>query len=172
MFFEISQNSQENTCARVSFLIKLQAWGLMGSDFNICYHKMFFNISGIIFDVMLFVQYIINLLSSVFLISYFLLAQTNCVVLNLSILAYTFLLILFFLRRYTNFHECLNPFRNFYGFLLCKVFEMLRFSQGGNICERMENYVTDSFYRICLLEAIINILYLVMKILYGDESLI
>ena len=26
MFFEISQNSQENTCARVSFLIKLQAW--------------------------------------------------------------------------------------------------------------------------------------------------
>ena len=27
MFLEISQNSQENTCARVSFLIKLQAWG-------------------------------------------------------------------------------------------------------------------------------------------------
>ena len=26
MFLEISQNSQENTCARVSFLIKLQAW--------------------------------------------------------------------------------------------------------------------------------------------------
>ena len=25
-FLEISQNSQENTCARVSFLIKLQAW--------------------------------------------------------------------------------------------------------------------------------------------------
>ena len=25
MFLEISQNSQENTCARVSFLIKLQA---------------------------------------------------------------------------------------------------------------------------------------------------
>ena len=25
---EISQNSQENTCARVYFLIKLQAWGL------------------------------------------------------------------------------------------------------------------------------------------------
>ena len=25
VFFEISQNSQENTCARVSFLIKLQA---------------------------------------------------------------------------------------------------------------------------------------------------
>ena len=28
MFLEISQNSQENTCARVSFLIKLQASGL------------------------------------------------------------------------------------------------------------------------------------------------
>ena len=26
-FLEIFQNSQENTCARVSFLIKLQAWG-------------------------------------------------------------------------------------------------------------------------------------------------
>ena len=28
MFLEISQNSQENTCVRVSFLIKLQASGL------------------------------------------------------------------------------------------------------------------------------------------------
>ena len=28
VFLEISQNSQEKTCARVSFLIKLQAWGL------------------------------------------------------------------------------------------------------------------------------------------------
>ena len=28
VFFEISQNSQENTCGRVSFSIKLQAWGL------------------------------------------------------------------------------------------------------------------------------------------------
>ena len=27
VFLEISQNSQENTCTRVSFLIKLQAWG-------------------------------------------------------------------------------------------------------------------------------------------------
>ena len=26
VFLEISQNSQENTCARVPFLIKLQAW--------------------------------------------------------------------------------------------------------------------------------------------------
>ena len=28
MFLEILQDSQENTCARVSFLKKLQAWGL------------------------------------------------------------------------------------------------------------------------------------------------
>ena len=28
VFLEISQNSQENTCARASFLIKLKAWGL------------------------------------------------------------------------------------------------------------------------------------------------
>ena len=27
LFLEISQNSQENSCARVSFLIKLQPWG-------------------------------------------------------------------------------------------------------------------------------------------------
>ena len=26
VFLEISQNSQENTCVRVSFLIKLQVW--------------------------------------------------------------------------------------------------------------------------------------------------
>ena len=28
VFLEISKNSQENTCARDSFLIKLQAWAL------------------------------------------------------------------------------------------------------------------------------------------------
>ena len=28
VFLEILQNSQENACARVTFLIKLQAWGL------------------------------------------------------------------------------------------------------------------------------------------------
>ena len=28
VFLEISQNSQENICARVSILIKVQAWGL------------------------------------------------------------------------------------------------------------------------------------------------
>ena len=28
VFLEISQNSQENTCARVSFLIKLRVWNL------------------------------------------------------------------------------------------------------------------------------------------------
>ena len=28
VFLKFSQNSQENTCANVSFLMKLQAWGL------------------------------------------------------------------------------------------------------------------------------------------------
>ena len=28
VLLEISQNSQESTCARISFLTKLQAWGL------------------------------------------------------------------------------------------------------------------------------------------------
>ena len=28
VFLEISKNSRENACARVSFLINLQAWGL------------------------------------------------------------------------------------------------------------------------------------------------
>ena len=32
VFLENSQNSQENTCTRVSFLIKLQAWGLVFSS--------------------------------------------------------------------------------------------------------------------------------------------
>ena len=31
-FLEISQNSQENTCANVSFLIKLQAWGFIKKE--------------------------------------------------------------------------------------------------------------------------------------------
>ena len=29
---EILQNSQENKCARVSFLIKLQAWGVLKKE--------------------------------------------------------------------------------------------------------------------------------------------
>ena len=45
-----------------------------------------------------------------FLISYLLLTQSNCVVLNLIILVYIFLLILFFVRRHTNFQERLNSF--------------------------------------------------------------
>ena len=39
VFLEISINSQENTCARVSFLIKLQAWGLKHSCFPVNFVK-------------------------------------------------------------------------------------------------------------------------------------
>ena len=34
MFLEISQNLQENTCVRVSFLIKLQALGTLFATLN------------------------------------------------------------------------------------------------------------------------------------------
>ena len=34
MFLEISQNSQKSTCARVYFLIKLQAWGWKAQSLN------------------------------------------------------------------------------------------------------------------------------------------
>ena len=40
VFLEVSQNSHENTCARVSFLIKLQDLGsppVAASDFMICF---------------------------------------------------------------------------------------------------------------------------------------
>ena len=42
VFFKISQNSQENTCARVSFLTKLQTWGSVcssKSSHQRCYRK-------------------------------------------------------------------------------------------------------------------------------------
>ena len=36
VFLEISKNSQENTCARVSILIKLQSWGLQLYEIRGC----------------------------------------------------------------------------------------------------------------------------------------
>ena len=42
LFLEISQNSQEKSCARVSFSIKLQAWGSYrtspGDCFSLCFN--------------------------------------------------------------------------------------------------------------------------------------
>ena len=69
---------------------------------------MFSNISvlnGIIFDVVLFVQLLLTFYLSflALLIWYFLLTQSNCVVLNLNSLAQIFLLILFFIKRRTDF---------------------------------------------------------------------
>ena len=62
-----------------------------------------------------------------FLISYFSLPQSNCVILNLKILPYIFLVILFIIRQYTNFQKCINSFMYFYGFLLRKILEILQF---------------------------------------------
>ena len=48
MFLEIWQNSQENICARVSFLIKLQTWIPLGDCFwqnvvfSLCEHSLFY----------------------------------------------------------------------------------------------------------------------------------
>ena len=79
-----------------------------------------------------------------FLIRYFLLTQSSCVVLILNFLIYIFLQILFTIRRYTNFQKCLN----FY------------------------NVGIASFYRICMLAATITMRLLFLDVLCGDESLI
>ena len=42
VFLEISQNSQESTCARVSFLITLLAWGLFSCEFYEISRNTFF----------------------------------------------------------------------------------------------------------------------------------
>ena len=43
VFLKISQNSEENICARVSFLIKLQTWGLtFSSEFWKIFKNIFF----------------------------------------------------------------------------------------------------------------------------------
>ena len=41
VFLEISQNSQENTCARVSILIKFQRTPLVAASFVVCSTKIF-----------------------------------------------------------------------------------------------------------------------------------
>ena len=121
------------------------------------------------------------LVSLTFLIRYFLLTQSNCVVLNLDILLYVILLIfyhflfiyLFFLiRRYTNFQKRFNSFMYFYGFLLRKILEILQFFQNAKTYEAMENAGIALFYRICVLASIITMRLLILEILSGDESLI
>ena len=137
---------------------------------------MFSNISvltGIIFDTILFVQIIIfHLVFLASLIRYFLLTQSNYVVLNLHIFQNIFLLILFFIRWYTNFQKHLNSFMYFYGFLLRKILETLQFFQYTKIYKSMEDVGIALFYRICVLAAIITMRLLILEILCGDESLI
>ena len=80
---------------------------------------------------------------------------------------YIFLLILFFIRRYTNFQK-----RLIYGFLLRKILEILQFLQYTKIYEAMESVSIASFYRFCMAAAIITMRLLILEILCGDESLI
>ena len=107
-----------------------------------------------------------------FLTRCFLLTQSNCVVLNLNMLRYIFVLILFFTRGYTNFQKPLNSFMYFYGFLLRKILEILQFFQYTKIYEAMENVGIALFYRICVIAAITTMRLLILEILCGDESLI
>ena len=108
----------------------------------------------------------------VFLISYFLLTQSTCVILNLKILAYILLRIHFLLRRFTNFQKRLNSFINFFSSSIPKILEMLQFFQYTKIHDRMENAGMASFYIFLLLAAIITTRLLILKMLLGDESLI
>ena len=107
-----------------------------------------------------------------FLTKCFLLTQSNCVVflpyiLPFYMLPYIFLLILFFIRRYTNFQKPL-----IYGILLRKILEILQFFQYTKIHEAMENVGFALFFRICVVAAIITMRLLILEILCGDESLI
>ena len=58
----------------------------------------------------------------------------------------------------------------FYGFLLCKILEILHFFQYTKIYEAMENVGIALFYRICVVAAIITMRLLILEILCGDES--
>ena len=108
----------------------------------------------------------------------FLLTRSNCVIfwtyiLPFYMLPYIFLLILFFIRRYTNFQKRLNSFMYFYGFLLRKILEILQFFQYTKIYEAMENLGIALFYRFYVVAAIIiTMRLLILEILCGDESLI
>ena len=98
-----------------------------------------------------------------FLTRCFLLTQSNCVVflpyiLPFYMLPYIFLLILFFIRRYTNFQK--------------RLIYSLQFFQYTKIYEAMENVGIALFYRICVVAAIITMRLLILEILCGDESLI
>ena len=60
----------------------------------------------------------------------------------------------------------------FYGFLLCKILEILQFFQYAKPYDGMENVGIASFYRICVLTATITMRLLSLDVLCGDECLI
>ena len=81
-------------------------------------------------------------------------------------LPYIFVLILFFIRRYTNLQK-----RLIYGFLLRKILEILQFFQYAKIYEEMENVGIALFYRFYVVAAIITMRLLILEIFCEDESL-
>ena len=95
------------------------------------------------------------------------LTQSNRVVflpyiLPFYMLPYVFLLILFFIKRFTNFQK-----RLIYGFL-----EILQFFQYTKIYEAIENVSIALFYRFCVVAALITMRLLILDVLCGDQSLI
>ena len=80
-----------------------------------------------------------------FLIRYFLITQSNGVVLNLNILLYIVLLFLFSIRWNANFQKRLNSYMYFYDFLLRKILEILQVFQYAKIYETKEN-VSIAFF--------------------------
>ena len=105
-----------------------------------------------------------------FLISYFLLTQANCAVSKLNILPCIFPLILKFMRQYTHFQEHLKSVMCFYGFLLCKILQILQCSQYTKIYKTIKNVGIVSFYRICLLAPKITMKLLNLTILCRGEN--
>ena len=77
-----------------------------------------------------------------------------------------------FYKTVSNFQKRLNSFMYFYGFLLRKILEILQYFQYTKTYEAMENVGIALFYRICVLAAIITMRLLILKIFFGDESLI
>ena len=107
-----------------------------------------------------------------FLTRCFLLTPSNCVIFSTYILPfymlpYVFILILFFIRRYTNFQK-----RLIFGFLLRRILEILQFFQYTKIYEAMQNVGIALFYRFCVVAVIITMRLLILEILCGDERLL
>ena len=126
---------------------------------------MFSNISiltGVIFDVELFVQIIINFLLGA-------LSIFNEVFFTNSVKLCGFKFEHFSIYFSSDFTFCETVYQFSKAIKFFYVLEIPQFFQCTKIYETMENVRIVSFYRICLLEAIITMRLLILKILCGNE---